>query len=213
MTKPARCGTFVCQPGSRGAREVSGCASAAKPVDSRANAHHGRATKFGPRRPGADGAPLDPARARARHRRVAEDRGSLDQRESHLGAIDAVRLARHAYPIDRDFEAELVAHGGQTLVSAGLEAPPAPPPPVPPALPVVLPPPAPSPEVLAAIVDGIVCSVAEAADTSPRAVRASVLLVLRRALEVRLVPPARSRVLDAADGVTQALERGSPVNA
>jgi len=112
--------------------------------------------------------------------------------ESHLGAIDAERLARHVYPVDRDFASELLAHGGQTLVSAGLEAPPAPqPPPAPPppvaaAPPVVVPTPAPSPAVLWALVEAIVCAAAEAADASPKVVRAPVLLVLRQAHELGL---------------------------
>jgi DNA-binding XRE family transcriptional regulator len=96
---------------------------------------------------------------------------------------DALKLAPHVYPVDRGVAAELVAYAGQTLVSAGLEAPP------PPALPAEPPPPPPppiAPEILLALVESVVCAAADAADSTPKAVRASVHLVLRHAHALRL---------------------------
>jgi DNA-binding XRE family transcriptional regulator len=111
---------------------------------------------------------------------------------STLDAHDTVKLARHVHPVDRDLAAELLALVGQTLRSAGFETPAPPPPsaPAPPAPPpphaVALPPPPAPVEVLTALVEGIVCAAADAADTSPKSVRASVLLVLRKASEIGL---------------------------
>jgi DNA-binding XRE family transcriptional regulator len=113
---------------------------------------------------------------------------------SDFNAIDALKLAPHIYPIDRELAAELVAHGGHTLVSAGLEAEPTPAAPTPPApqpapqppVAVVAAPPPLAPEVLLALVESVVCAAADAADTTPKAVRASVHLVLRHAHAIRL---------------------------
>jgi DNA-binding XRE family transcriptional regulator len=117
----------------------------------------------------------------------------MENGHSTFHATLATQLAPHVYPLDRELAADLLSLAGQTLIGAGLEAAPASPAaPAPPPLPsrpaqaAVLPPPVPAPDVLAAQVDAIVCAAAEAADVSPRVVRGSVLLVMRRVLELRL---------------------------
>jgi DNA-binding XRE family transcriptional regulator len=101
---------------------------------------------------------------------------------AHFDPSSALKLAPHVYPVDRDVAAELVAYAGQTLVSAGLEAPPPPAPSAePPPPPTVTP-----PEILLALVESVVCAAADAAESTPKAVRASVHLVLRRAHAIGL---------------------------
>jgi DNA-binding XRE family transcriptional regulator len=126
---------------------------------------------------------------------------------SHFDADFTTKLARHVYPVDRDLAIELAATIGQTLVGLGIEAPPPaplPPPPMapapPPAPPAPPPPPPTSPTVL---LDAIVCSVADAANLVPRAVRPLVLLALRRAVEVRLdlVAAEQAKLFDGAASV------------
>jgi transcriptional regulator with XRE-family HTH domain len=106
--------------------------------------------------------------------------------QSEIHAHDAVKLARELYPIDRQMAADLLACRGQTLVSTGIEAPAPPPAALPPAAPAPARPPAAKPELLAIMVDAVVCAAAEAADASPKRVRESVLLVMRRSLEAGL---------------------------
>jgi hypothetical protein len=88
------------------------------------------------------------------------------------------RHRRHLHPVDRDLAAELAAAVGQSLISLGLEAPPAP---------AVA---APSAESrltsLRDVLDCVVYSVADAADVAPKGVRQLVLLALRRSLELGL---------------------------
>ena len=58
--------------------------------------------------------------------------------ESTPAAHHYAELAKLLYPVNRDLAEEVAGHAGQTLVSLGIEAPPAPPPPPPPV--VVVPP-------------------------------------------------------------------------
>jgi transcriptional regulator with XRE-family HTH domain len=126
---------------------------------------------------------------------------------SHFDSARVTTLARHVYRVNRDLAIELASSIGQTLVGLGIEAPP--PPPAPPAAP---PPPAapvapPLPPVLPTsprdLIDSIVCSVADAANMVPRAVRPLVLLALRRAVEVRLdlVAAEQAELFDGAASV------------
>ena len=81
-------------------------------------------------------------------------------------------LAKAVHPHDRAFAAELAATAGQTLVSLGLETPPAPPsPPVPVR-------PSPSSRHM---VDSIVCAAAEAMQTPPHVMRPALTAAFERA--------------------------------
>jgi hypothetical protein len=93
------------------------------------------------------------------------------------------RRPRHIHPVNRELAAQLVALLGQSLVAAGLEAPP-PPPEVPaPAAPLPAPPRSIPHEDL---IDAIVCAIADVSNVAPKVVRPTVLLTLRRALKVGL---------------------------
>jgi DNA-binding XRE family transcriptional regulator len=109
---------------------------------------------------------------------------------SHFDPNLVTKLARHVYAVDRGLATELAATIGQTLLSLGLEAPPPPPvspePAPPPPAPAAPPVPYVHPTAPGDLVDAIVCSVADAANVAPRAVRPMVLLTLRRALALRL---------------------------
>ncbi len=91
-------------------------------------------------------------------------------------------LARHAYPINRAMAEEIARETGETLVSLGLEMPPPPDPP-PPSPPQAPPRPVPSLNDLA---DSVVCAAAEAASTTPQAMRPAILAAFDRAASVGL---------------------------
>ena len=107
-------------------------------------------------------------------------------RQSSPSMNDLASLVRRVYAVNRELAAQQAAFLQQTLVSLGLEAPP--PPAVAPSPGLAHPPQAPAPKAMSVpdLIDCIVCSVAEAADSSPKVVRPMVLLALRRALELGL---------------------------
>ena len=159
---------------------------------------------------------------RARHalhwtqRELGENLGSSQRTatrwetgRSHFDAISSARLLSLLYPVNPQLAAEIAAVTGHTLVGLGLEAPPAPPAPLPP--PVVIAPPAPPPPRPAALqdlIDSVVCSVADADDVTPKALRAMVILTLRRTREVGLdVSAARDAGLLQA-GAAKSVEVG-----
>jgi DNA-binding XRE family transcriptional regulator len=82
-------------------------------------------------------------------------------------------LARACHPRDRALAAELAAAAGHTLVSLGLEAPPAA------SAPPAAPRPAPSSRHM---VDSIVCAAAEAMQTPPHAMRPALTAAFERAI-------------------------------
>ena len=108
--------------------------------------------------------------------------------QAHFDAEAVKTLATHVYTEDTELAAELAASIGQTLVSLGIEAPPPPPvhvaPAPSPAPPAPPPPPPPRPSALRDLIDAVVCSVADETNVVPKLVRPTVLLTLRRALEV-----------------------------
>jgi DNA-binding XRE family transcriptional regulator len=91
-------------------------------------------------------------------------------------------LVRHVYRANRSLAAEIARELGATLVSLGLEAPPA----AVVATPAVLQSPArPAPPV-ADLVDSIVCAAAEAVATTPQAIRPALLAAFERAASLGL---------------------------
>ena len=94
---------------------------------------------------------------------------------------DWVMLVRHVYPRNAALAAEIATEIGETLVTLGVEAPPAPV--MPPAPPVE--PARPAPPV-GDLVDSIVCAAAEAIATTPQAVRPALLAAFERAASVGL---------------------------
>ena len=91
-------------------------------------------------------------------------------------------LARHVYAVKPALAAEIAAEMGETLVSLGIVAPPAPPEPGPvvpegPTRPVT---------PTAALVDSIVCAAAEAVATTPQSMRPALLAAFDRAAVVSL---------------------------
>jgi hypothetical protein len=92
-----------------------------------------------------------------------------------------VTLVRHVYPRSRALAVEIATELGETLVTLGVEAPPAPAtPPAPPGGPL-----RPAPPV-GDLVDSIVCAAAEAIATTPQAVRPALLAAFERAASVGL---------------------------
>jgi transcriptional regulator with XRE-family HTH domain len=87
------------------------------------------------------------------------------------------KLARVCHPGDRDLAAELATRAGHTLLSLGLEKPPAPP--------AAPPPPAPAPVRPAPssrhLVDSVVCAAAEAMQTPPHVMRPALIAAFQRA--------------------------------
>lgn len=111
---------------------------------------------------------------------------------------DWIKLVRHVYPRDASLAAEIAAELGETLVSLGVQLPPAP---VVAPAPAPEPPPRPLPPV-GDLVDSIVCAAAEAIATTPQAVRPALLAAFERAASVGLAvddvrgalrPPAKPR--------------------
>jgi len=97
-----------------------------------------------------------------------------------------VTLAKLVHERDPSLAAELAALAGETLVTLGLEAPPAAP--KTPVAPAVAP---------AKLVDAVVCAAAEAMDVSPRAIRPALLAALRSAREVGLTMESLEALLGA----------------
>jgi hypothetical protein len=95
---------------------------------------------------------------------------------------DWCKLVRHVYARSPALAAEIAAELGETLVSLGVEAPPAP---VTTAAPAPQPPARPVPPV-GDLVDSIVCAAAEAIATTPQAVRPALLAAFERAASVGL---------------------------
>jgi hypothetical protein len=100
-------------------------------------------------------------------------------RQSFPTAREIAILAPMVYSEQPQLAEQLAAAAGQTLVGLGLAPPPPP-------LAPVSPPPAPRTASVNDLIDCVVCSVAEAADLPPKAVRPLVLLTLRRAHELEL---------------------------
>lgn len=95
-------------------------------------------------------------------------------------------LARAVHAHDRALAAELAAAAGQTLVSLGLESPPAPPAPAPaPRAPAPAPRREPSAQHLA---DSVLCAAAEAMNASPRAVRPGIAAAVERMIALGVTP-------------------------
>jgi DNA-binding XRE family transcriptional regulator len=95
---------------------------------------------------------------------------------------DWCKLVRHVYARSPSLAAEIAAELGETLVTLGVEAPPAP-----------VTPPAPTPEAparpvppLGDLVDSIVCAAAEAIATTPQAVRPALLAAFERTASLGL---------------------------
>jgi len=104
--------------------------------------------------------------------------------QSVLDPKTVLKLATEVYRADRELAAQILGTIQLTLVSAGLEAPPAAPPVAPPApAPVRA---RPSAAALRPLLDAVVCAVADAADVAPKVVRPSVLLTLRTVAAVGL---------------------------
>jgi DNA-binding XRE family transcriptional regulator len=91
-------------------------------------------------------------------------------------------LVRHVYRASRPAAAEIAQELGATLVSLGLEAPPAP---VAATAPVAQPPRRPAPAI-GDLVDSIVCAAAEAVATTPQAMRPALLAAFERAASLGL---------------------------
>jgi len=96
-------------------------------------------------------------------------------------------LARAVHPRARDVAARVAEQVGATLVSLGLEDPPAPP----------EPPPRPVPPV-ALLVESVVCAAAEALDTKPAAVRDVLRAAFHRARAMSLTVEDVDAVLTPA---------------
>lgn len=95
-------------------------------------------------------------------------------------AYDTVEsIAREVHPIDPTLAEQLMASQGETLVSAGIVAPP---PIVSPSTEIVPPSPPPIPARYA--IDTVLCAAAEAMGTTPQAVRAAVQAAFTRAHEI-----------------------------
>jgi len=106
------------------------------------------------------------------------------------------QLARAVHPHDRALAAELAAAAGQTLVSLGLEVPPAPPGPA-------AAPPAPARSrrrepTTKHLVDSVLCSAAEAMNASPQAVRPAVAAAVERMIALEMSPEEVLAALAAA---------------
>lgn len=108
-------------------------------------------------------------------------------------------LVRLVHPHDRALAAEIAQYSGETLLSLGLETPPAPPAPPPP----VAAPPAPSPPA-DGVVDAVVCAAAEASGTKPGDVRRTLLAAFTRAREIGIDTAFVERVLRAQLGLPPA---------
>jgi hypothetical protein len=113
------------------------------------------------------------------------------QGRTRPGASDWIKMARAVYPRDRSLAATLAATADQTLVSLGLEAPPAPAPP-----PVLPPKPAPS-----HLADSIVCAAAEAMQTTPQAMRPGLVAAFERTVALGM---SAAEVLEAWKQVKRA---------
>lgn len=95
-------------------------------------------------------------------------------RQSYPKPFEWAALARLVYPHDRAL-AERIASGlKETLVTLGIEAPPAPPPP-----PAPLPPPRPYPPA-GDLVDSVVCAAAEAIAVTPQSIRPALVAAFAR---------------------------------
>jgi hypothetical protein len=98
---------------------------------------------------------------------------------AHLSANQIATLAMHVYPKRPDLAEQLAAAIGHTLVGLGIAPPPAP------VAPVV---PSPPPNVVATkdLIDLIVYTAADVANVAPKEVRGTVLVTLKRAVELGL---------------------------
>jgi DNA-binding transcriptional regulator YiaG len=112
---------------------------------------------------------------------------------AHPYPADLTKVAGHVYKEDAELAAEIAATFGQTLVSLGIVAPPAPPPPLPPPQPAG---PPPMPRHLA--VDAVVCVASEALGALPGTVRGVLLAAFRRARELGLSCDEVEQALDEA---------------
>ena len=108
-----------------------------------------------------------------------------------------LRLARLVHPHDRELAIEIAHHAGATLVTLGVEAPPAPPPPPAPIAAPAPPPPPPPPPPADGVVDAVVCAAAEAKDAKPGEVRTMLLAAFSRAREIGVDTAFVERVLRA----------------
>jgi hypothetical protein len=107
------------------------------------------------------------------------------------------RLVRLVHPHNRELAGEIAGHAGATLVSLGLETPPAPAPP-----PAVAAPPPPPPAD--SVVDAVVCAAAEAIDAKPGEVRRTLLAAFSRAREIGIDTAFVERVLRTQLGMPPA---------
>jgi DNA-binding XRE family transcriptional regulator len=92
------------------------------------------------------------------------------------------QIARLTYAVNRVLAAQIATEMGESLVSLGIEAPPPPPAPAPAPSAAPARPPIP----VGDLVDSIVCAAAEAASTTPQAMRPAILAALDRMLSVQL---------------------------
>jgi DNA-binding transcriptional regulator YiaG len=115
--------------------------------------------------------------------------------ESRPTADQLAMLARLVHATHAPLSSEIAAAAGETLVSLGLEDPPAPPV-APRAMPRHL------------VVDAVVCSAAEATDVAPSGVRTILLAAFRQARELGL---STEEVHDALEARASSRVR-SPVN-
>ena len=110
---------------------------------------------------------------------------------------DWIAIVRHVHPRNAALAAEIAQELGETLVSLGVEAPPAP---VMQVAPAEMPPARPVPP-LGDLVDSIVCAAAEAIAATPQAVRPALLAAFERAASVGLgVDDVRGALRPAAKG-------------
>jgi hypothetical protein len=118
-------------------------------------------------------------------------------RQSSPSMNELASLVRRVYAVNPQLAERQATFIQQTLVSLGLVEPP--PPAVAPSPAIAPPPPAPKAMSVPDLIDCVVCSVAEAADSSPKVVRPMVLLALRRARELGLDLDAVAKVSPAED--------------
>jgi hypothetical protein len=124
--------------------------------------------------------------------------------ESGVPHLYLQTLVRLVHPHNRELAAEIARYSGATLVSLGLESPPAPaPPPAAVAPPPPAPPPPPPPPA-DSVVDAVVCAAAEAIDAKPGEVRRTLLAAFSRAREIGIDTAFVERVLRAQLGLPSA---------
>jgi DNA-binding XRE family transcriptional regulator len=97
--------------------------------------------------------------------------------DSHPSPQEWANLARLVYPRNRALAEEIATKLKETLVTLGIEGPPAPPPAPPPPSPAPVPRPFPP---AGDLVDSVVCAAADAIGVTPRAVRPALVAAFDR---------------------------------